>query len=163
MKKFIKEGLITLLMAFILVNAISYLRKPSLSFETLPPLTIPMVNGKTFQSEQHKGKPLIVHFWATWCPTCKVEIDNFNTLSKEFDIITIAVNSGSNEELANFMREKNLDFPLINDTNAILAKKFAITAYPTTFIFDKEGKVAFSEVGYSSTLGLKLRMWWLGK
>ena len=162
MKKFLKESIITLLLVFILVNIISHFRKPELSFNTLPSMTIPLINGSEFKSDFYKGKPLIVHFWATWCPTCKLEIDNFNALSKEFNVITIAVQSGSNEELQTFMQEKGLDFPLINDRNAVLAKKFAINAYPTTFIFSSLGEVAFSEVGYSSIWGLKLRMWWLG-
>ncbi len=162
MKKFLKEGVITLILAFILVNVISYLKKPELSFTSLPSMTIPMVNAKEFHSSDYHDKPLIVHFWATWCPTCKLEISNFNTIAKEYNLITIAVQSGSNKELKKFMQEKGLDFPLINDRNGVLAKKFAINAYPTTFIFDKHGEVAFSEVGYTSTWGLKLRVWWLG-
>ena len=161
MKKFIKEGIITLLLAFILVNAISYFKRPELSFSTLPSMKAPLISGKEFNTADYHDKPLILHFWATWCPTCKLEISNFNALSKEYNVVTIAVQSGENQTLQKFMQEKGLSFPLINDQNGILAKKFAITAFPTTFIFDKEGKVAFSEVGYTSTLGIKLRMWWL--
>ncbi len=162
MKRFLKEGIITLILAFILVNVISYFKRPQLTFDTLPSMTIPMVNGKEFHSDAYHDKPLIVHFWATWCPTCKLEISNFNTIANEYNLITIAVQSGENEALKKFMKEKELTFPLINDRNGVLAKKFAISAYPTTFIFDKDGKVAFSEVGYTSTWGIKLRMWWLG-
>jgi len=162
MKKFLKEGIITLILAFVLITVIGYFRKPELSFTTLPPLTIPMVNGEEFQTSAYHDKPLIIHFWATWCPTCKLEISNFNTIAKEYNLITIAVQSGSNEALKTFMKERELDFPLINDRNGVLAKKFAISAYPTTFIFDKKAEVAFAEVGYTSTWGLKLRMWWLG-
>ncbi len=160
-KKFLKETIVTLILAYILVSVIGYFKRPELSFTTLPSMSIPMVDGGEFQSSAYHDKPLIVHFWATWCPTCKLEISNFNTLAKSYNLITIAVQSGSNEELEKFMKEKGLQFPLINDRNGVLAKKFAITAYPTTFIFDKNGKVAFSEVGYSSTWGMKLRMWWL--
>jgi thiol-disulfide isomerase/thioredoxin len=161
MKKFLKEGIITLLLAFVIVNAVSYFRKPTLTFNTLPTLTIPMVDGGEFRTQAYHDKPLMIHFWATWCPACKLEISNFNTLAKEYNLITIAVQSGSNETLKNYMKERDLHFPLINDRQGVLAKKFSINAYPTTLIFDKEGKVAFSEVGYSSTWGLKLRMWWL--
>ncbi len=163
MKKFLKEGIITLILAFVLITVIGYFRKPELSFSTLPALTIPMVNGEEFQTSTYHDKPLIIHFWATWCPTCKLEISNFNTIAKEYNLITIAVQSGSNEELKTFMKERELDFPLINDRNGVLAKKFAINAYPTTFIFDKNKEVAFAEVGYTSTWGFKLRMWWLGR
>jgi len=161
MKKFLKEGIVTLLLAFVLVSAISYFRKPELSFDTLPSLTIPMVDGTYFKSKHYQGKPLIIHFWATWCPTCKLEISNFNTIAKEYNLITIAVQSGDNQALKKFMQERELDFPLINDAQGVLAKKFSIGAFPTTLIFDKEGKLAFAEVGYTATWSIKLRMWWL--
>lgn len=159
--KIIKEVLITVVIAFVIINVIGYFRKPDLSFTSLPSLTIPMVDETYFQTSDYHDKPLIIHFWATWCPTCKLEIGNFNTIGEEYNLINIAVQSGSNEDLKKFMAEKDLDFPLINDRNGVLAKKFSINAYPTTLIFDKEKKLAFSEVGYTSTWGIKLRMWWL--
>ena len=161
MKKFLKEALITLALAFILVNVISYIKRPSLSFSTLPAMEIPMVDEGVFDSSAYHDKPLIVHFWATWCPTCKLEISNFNTIAKEYNLITIAVQSGDNQALKKFMQERELDFPLINDAQGVLAKKFSIGAFPTTLIFDKEGKLAFAEVGYTATWSIKLRMWWL--
>jgi len=161
MKKFFKDTLITLILAFVLITVIGYFRKPELSFTTLQNMTVPMVDGTEFNTQAYHDKPILIHFWATWCPTCKLEISNFDTLAKEYHVITIAVQSGSNEELKTFMKERKLNFPLINDRNAVLAKKFSINAYPTTLIFDKNGKNAFSEVGYTSTWGIKLRMWWL--
>lgn len=161
MKKFFKEGIITLFFAFSIITVIGYFRKPELTFTSLPSLTIPMVNGQEFRTNDYHDKPILIHFWATWCPTCKLEISNFDTLAKAYNVITIAVQSGSNEELKTFMKERELNFPLINDRNGVLAKKFSINAYPTTLIFDKNGKNAFSEVGYTSTWGIKLRMCWL--
>ena len=161
MKKFLKESIVTLILACILVNAISYFKRPELSFSTLPTMQIPLVGGEVFDTSSYHDKPLIIHFWATWCPTCKLEISNFNTINESYNLVTIAVQSGENKALKKFMKERDLSFALINDTNGVLAKKFAISAYPTTFIFDKNSELAFSEVGYTSTWGLKLRMWWL--
>jgi len=58
------------------------------------------------------------------------------------------------------MKEKNLDFRVVNDKSAFIANEFKIAAYPTTFIYDKDKNLVFSEVGFTSTLGLWLRMWW---
>ena len=162
MKKILKEILVTATLAFILINIISYYKRPQPSFDTLPAMTIPLVNGGEFKSNTLDGKPIMIHFWATWCPTCKVEISNFNAIAKDHQVVTIAVQSGNDETLQSYMKEKGLDFALINDRNGILAKKFSIEAYPTTMIFDKDGKIAFSSAGYCSTLGLKARLWWLG-
>ena len=102
----------------------------------------------------------IVHFWATWCPTCKLESDNIQTLSEHFEVLSIAVKSGSKNDLKIYMKEHNLNYRVYNDENAQLASKFNISVYPTTFIYNSEKKLVFSEVGYTSTFGLWLRMWW---
>jgi peroxiredoxin len=75
-------------------------------------------------------------------------------------VITIAVKSGKNSELNKYMKENNLDFKVFNDKDGKIAKSFNIQAYPTTFVYNKERKPSFSDVGYTSTWGLKLRLWW---
>jgi len=107
-------------------------------------------------------KPLLIHFWATWCPTCKLEASNIEAISKQYNVITIAVNSGSNREIKEYLGENGFTFNVVNDKESIYASKFNIAAYPTTFIYDKNRDLVFSEVGYTSTIGLYLRMWWAG-
>ena len=101
----------------------------------------------------------MVHFWATWCPTCKLEASNIQEISKSYNVITIAVQSGSDKEIQKYLDDNNLDFKFINDKNSDYAKKFKVDVFPTTLIYDKDKNLIFSEVGYTSTLGLKLRMW----
>lgn len=77
-------------------------------------------------------------------------------------MITIAVKSGSDSEIQNFLDKNHLDFRVINDKNGALSQQFKIGAYPTTFIYSQERELLFSDVGYTSTIGLWLRMWWAG-
>ena len=104
------------------------------------------------------GKKAVMIFWATWCPTCKIENSTIDALSKKFTVITIAVNSGNDADLTAFLKEKNFNFKVINDTDATLAKALHVSAFPTTFIYDKGGNLAFSEVGYSSYFTLYLKL-----
>lgn len=104
-----------------------------------------------------KNKPLVLHFWATWCPTCKLENSTIDSLAKDHQVITIAVNSTNLED---FMKKNNLNFTTIDDKTSHYFKLYNIKAFPTTLIFDKNGKMVFSEVGYSSYIGLKLRLFW---
>jgi len=60
--------------------------------------------------------------------------------------------------LFRFINEKKYTFTVINDNNGELAKKFKVSAYPTTFIYDSNGTLQFAEVGYSTTIGLKARL-----
>ncbi len=161
-KKILKEIAVMALMVLVISNLLSYLRKPDLTDTTLPQINARLINGEIFRTEDHTGKPLLLHFWATWCPVCKTEADNIERLSSYYDVVTVAVKSGSDEALRSYMKERGFDYPVINDEHGEWATRFDIEAYPTTFIYDSSGEVAFSEVGYTTTAGLLLRLWWAG-
>ena len=162
LKHWAKEIATTAVMLFIIANAISYFRSPDLLDKTLPTINTTLTNQEIFSSQEYQDKPLLIHFWATWCPTCKLEASNIQTLSEHYNVITIAVKSGSDEKINNYLKEHELDFKVINDADGVLASQFAVPAYPTTFIYDKNNKLSFSEVGYTSTFGLWLRILWAG-
>ncbi len=159
-KKILKEVAIMALMVLVISNVLSYVRKPDLADSQLPMIKALLISGEEFDSTALEDKPLLIHFWATWCPTCKAEADNIQRLSKYYDVVTFAVGSGSNEKLTNYMNERGFDYRVINDEDAHWASSFNVKGYPTTFIYDSTGQVSFSEVGYTSTIGLLLRMWW---
>jgi len=156
-KNVVKEIFSTLFLLFVVSMVINYIRKPEVS-EDIYRLELTDIENNSLNMNEYKNKPLIVHFWATWCPTCKLEASNIEALSQKHNVISIAVSSGSNKKIQSFMKERNLSYKVINDSNGVLAKKFGIEAYPTTLIYDRNGTLKFSEVGYSTTLGLQARM-----
>lgn len=162
LKKIVKETAIMVLMVFVISNVLSYIRKPDLDNSQLPMIKTEMINDKVFEMKQIEGKPVLIHFWATWCPTCKAEADNIERLSQYYEVVTFAVKSGENEELLKYMNGRGFNYRVINDIDGKWASIYNIEGYPTTFIYDRDGQVSFTEVGYSSTLGLALRMWWAG-
>ncbi|MCH9740110.1 MAG: protein disulfide oxidoreductase [Epsilonproteobacteria bacterium] len=155
-KNILKEIVSTLLIVFVLSLVINYIRKPDISSE-LPKLNMALIDGNEVSLEG-KGKPTVLHFWATWCPTCKFEAPNLQGIQDEAHVITVAVNSGTDEVLKTFMQERGYTYAVVNDTQGNLAEKFNVGAFPTTFMYDSNGKLQFSEVGYSTTLGLKARL-----
>ena len=162
-KKIAKEIAIGVLILFVVSNVVSYLRKPDLQDEALPLNTFQTIEGKKFDFQSYQGKPLLVHFWATWCPVCKMETANIERVSKKYQVVTIAVQSGTDSEIKTFMKEKEAGFDVINDREGEFSKRFAVEVFPTTFIYDGKGKLIFSEVGYSTTAGLLARMVWAEK
>jgi len=162
LKKALIEILKTSLFIFIAVNIMSYIRSPELSSEKLPSIVQTTLEGSTFNTKEYKNKPLMIHFWATWCPVCKAEASNIESVSREYNVITIAVKSGKDEEIKKYLQERNLHFQTINDTMGYHANAFQVSVFPTTFIYDKEGNLRFTEVGYTSTFMLKLKLWHLG-
>jgi thiol-disulfide isomerase/thioredoxin len=157
LKNIIKEIVTTLLILFVVSMVLNYIRKPDIK-ENIYTYELTDIKNNRINFDDYKSKPLLVHFWATWCPICKLESSNIERVSKKYNVITVAVNSGLDEELINFIKENELTYKVIHDQSGELAKKFNIEAYPTTLIYNAKGELKFTEVGYSTTLGLKARL-----
>ena len=113
MRSMVKEIAIVLVLLFVISNIISYIRKPELGSTKLPKIELKLIDGNIFKLQE--GKPVVLHFWATSCPACKLEAPNIETISKEYDVLTIAVNSGTNEQIKAYMEESGLSFNVFND------------------------------------------------
>ena len=160
LKAVIREIVVDGLIILVLANVISYFRRPDLPFTELEPITVTLVDGSTFKWD--KDRPLVLHFWGTWCSVCRAEASNIDWIAGRYDVLTVAVNSGDDQKIMNFLKQKGLKYKVLNDRKGVWAQRFHIRAFPTTFIFDKHGKMAFAEVGYTTTIGLLFRLWWAG-
>lgn len=103
------------------------------------------------------GKPVLVAFWATWCPVCKAEDGNLQSISTDTPVLTVAMQS---EQIAQHMQSRGLSFATIDDASASLAGAWNVRGVPSHFVIDGTGKVRFRVVGYATTLGLRARLWW---
>ena len=160
-KSILKEVIIALLLLFVISNIMSYIRQPDLGTTQVPKIESQLIDGSIYKVQ--KGKPIIIHFWAISCPACKLEAPNIQTLSKKYEVLSIAVNSGSDENIKAYMQEHELNFNVLNDKEGKWSEMFKIEAFPTTFIYDAKGKLRFTEVGYTTTAGLLARMEWIDK
>ena len=152
-----KEIIIFIVIMTIFANIVSLYKSTELNKESLNNASLKLIDDTSYIFE--KEKPILIHFWATWCPTCSLEASNIQRISEDYEVVTIAVKSDF-FEIKKYLKENNLTFKVVNDENGELAQNFNIPAYPTTFIYNKNKELVFSEVGYTSTLGLYLRMWW---
>ncbi len=155
-----KEIVTFIVIMTILANAISLYRSSDLNKSSFNLANVTLLDASAYKFDD--TKPVLVHFWATWCPTCKLEALNVETISKNFQVITVAVKSGSDQKINKFLKENDLSFKVLNDNDGVVAREYKLAAYPTTFIYDKDKNLVFSDVGYTSTWGLWLRMKWAG-
>jgi len=154
-KGFFKELFKTIALIFILSLVVNYIRSPE-TYNTIPKLELVTITGERIDLKNSNNRATVIHFWATWCPICKMEATNFNSLiDSDINLITIAVKS---EDLVKFIKVKDLKYRVVDDINGELAKKFNIGVFPTTLIYDANGVLKFSEVGYMTTIGLKARL-----
>lgn len=125
----------------------------------VPPIQSTLLNGKPVDLQSYQGNPLLLHFWATWCRVCKLEENSIDAINKDHPVITIAMNSGSDAEIDDYLKSNKLSFPVINDNDGKLAQRFGVSGVPTSFIISPDGKIVYTEVGYTTSWGLRLRLW----
>lgn len=155
-KKYFKEFIIFIITLTLVMNITSYYNSLDLNKDKLTINNFKLLDDSNYIVST--DKPLLIHFWASWCPTCKFESSNIEKISQNYEVITIAVQSGTNEEVKKYLDEHNLTFKVVNDEDGFFAQKFNIKAYPSTFIYDENKNLRFTEVGYTTTFGLYFRM-----
>ncbi|HIP44390.1 MAG TPA: redoxin domain-containing protein [Sulfurospirillum arcachonense] len=158
LKKYTKEIILFSILLFVMSNAISLYRSTDLNKVELLLSDVTLIEGKSYTI--NNKKPIMIHFWATWCPICKVEASNIQQISEDFQVLSIATQSGSDEEIKNYQKENGVNFMVINDQDGSLTKSYGVTVFPTTIIYDTNQNVAFSDVGYTSTWVLWIKMFW---
>jgi len=106
-----------------------------------------------------KGKITILYFFAPWCQVCHASIDNlqaFYQKNEQLDVIAIALDFTSNEEVMKFTSKHQLTFPIALGNEAI-KQVFEISGYPSYYVVSEENVIIAKSMGYSSELGLFLR------
>ena len=102
--------------------------------------------GVVHSLENYKGKVIFLNFWATWCPPCKKEMPDVESIYKEYeenkkDVVILGVNSEKENEAKKFLKDKGYTFPTVIDENSEVMRKYFIQAFTTSFVIDKEGNV----------------------
>ncbi|MBS6508111.1 MAG: redoxin family protein [Paraclostridium bifermentans] len=108
--------------------------------------------GKEHKLSEYRGKTVFLNFWATWCPPCRGEMPHIEDLYNEYnknkdEVVILGVaspnlgNEGSEEDIKEFLNQNKYNFPVVMDKDGSLAYQYGISAFPTTFIIDKDGYV----------------------
>lgn len=160
-KKYIKEIISFFILLFIMSNAISLYKSSKLDTSSLDISDVTLIDNKAYSLDN--SKPLMIHFWATWCPICKAEASNIQRISEHFQVISVAVQSGNDIAIKEYQEKNNINFMVINDKESTFANQLGVSVFPTTLIYNKNKQVVFSDVGYTSTWSLFLKMLWVNK
>lgn len=105
------------------------------------------LNDKEIDLDQFKGKTVFINFWATWCKPCLQEmpsIESAKAESKNQNVVFLLASNEEVDQIETFIKKHNYTFQYVHLENM---EELGIQALPTTYIFNSEGKLKFSETG----------------
>jgi len=156
-KKFLKELVVYGILALAISEVVNYFRAPKITSNKIANISGVTLNKRDVKEFLDKNSTLIIHFWGIWCPICRQEASNINYLAKNYNLLTIAVSSGEDSKIRAWLKEHNLNYPVLNDIDGSLAKEFKIKVFPTTLFFNSKGELKSVSTGYTTTIGLIIR------
>lgn len=113
-----------------------------------PDFSLPAYEGqKTIRLSDYKGKVVLVNFWATWCPPCRHEIPDFISVQdrlrpRGFEIVGISLDQGGAADVAPFAKEMGINYTVALGDNDVTERYGGIRGIPTSFLIDREGRIA---------------------
>ena len=116
-----------------------------------PDFEVTTLDGEQAKLSDYRGERIMLNFWATWCPPCRAEMPDMQKLYEEEDVVILAVNmtnsESSEEEVAEFVDDFGLTFPIPMDQEGNLMETYQISAYPTSYMIDSNGRIQFVSLG----------------
>lgn len=117
------------------------------------------VDGKPFNGLAPLPKPVVIYFWASWCGICRAMQGTMRKLARETPLITVATQSGDGAAVRSYMAGRRFDVPALLDQDGGMGRAYGIRGVPVLFIVDAQGNIRSATTGYTSALGLRLRLW----
>jgi len=119
--------------------------------ERAPIFTLQDLNGNAVSLSQYQGKVVILDFFADWCPPCRQEIPDFIALEKDYGrkgLAVIGVAVVAKDDARAFAKDMGINYPVLIDDGKASGMYGPIRSIPTTFIIDKNGRIAKKYIGY---------------
>jgi len=125
--------------------------KPVTGKIAAPPLVLQDLDGKTHDLKDYRGKVILVQFWATYCPPCRVEMPSMNRMVEKMGDIPfkiLAVDMGETEaEVKQFVAEVKPEFTILMDEDGKSISDWRVFAAPSNFIIGPEGNIRYTLFG----------------
>ncbi|MGH9428969.1 MAG: peroxiredoxin family protein [Terriglobia bacterium] len=119
-----------------------------------PDFALKTLEGKTLRLSELRGKKVVlINFWATWCPPCRLEMPTMQQIYTEYkgkglEILAINIEPDAKEEIQDFIKELRLTFPVLLDPDMKVTRKYRLIGLPVSMLIDRQGIIRSKEIGY---------------
>ena len=119
-----------------------------------PAYELPDLDGKTVKNTDFLGKVVILDFWATWCPPCRMEVPHFVRLQSEYrdqglEIVGLSLDAGGARDVRPFADEYKVNYTMLIASDKTAESYGGVVGIPTTFVIDRKGTIVRKFVGYT--------------
>jgi thiol-disulfide isomerase/thioredoxin len=119
-----------------------------------PDFSLPLLSGLDFALSEHRGRAVIIDFWATWCGPCEVQMPVLDALWKrrrgeDLMVVGVSVDTDPAEVIAAWVAERGIEYPIaLGDHD--LAMRFGVVGFPTLLVIDPDGGIHTQHIGVLS-------------
>ncbi|HUB77750.1 MAG TPA: TlpA disulfide reductase family protein [Bryobacteraceae bacterium] len=117
-----------------------------------PDFALKDADGKTVHLSDYKGKVVLLDFWATWCGPCRIEIPWFEEIErtrkdKGLEVLGVSMDDNGWEDVKPFLAQMKVNYRVVIGDDTTAQKYGGVDSLPTTFLIDKQGKIAAIHIG----------------
>jgi cytochrome c biogenesis protein CcmG, thiol:disulfide interchange protein DsbE len=125
-----------------------------------PAFALATLDGAWVSSEALAGQVVLVNFWATWCPPCRLEMPGFQRVYEErrgegFVILGISTDAAGQSVVREFLDERGITYPVAMATAQVVRDFGGVPALPMSFLVDREGRIRHAVRGYFPEISLR--------
>ncbi len=129
--------------------------KPAAERQPAPEFSLKDANGRTVRLSDYRGKVVLLNFWATWCGPCKLEIPWFVEFEKRhkdrgFAVLGVSMDEDGWDSVKPYLIRAKVNYRVLMGTDTVAMLYGGVESLPTTFLIDREGKIARVHVGLVS-------------
>jgi peroxiredoxin len=125
-----------------------------------PDLVVESLEGEPISLSELRGQVVLVNFWATWCPPCRVEMPGFQSVYEDyreegFIILGLSTDAGSGRAVREFLDEREIDYPVAQVGEAEKRAFGGVPLLPTSILVDRDGLIRYRVEGFFAPPALR--------